>query len=86
MARRKLLRVSAQLLVDMCKGNPSPRYYEVTENALPDDARAVGGEYGSMWDVFDVAIESDAFQDVPDGASLPILSPPVFREVTANGS
>ena len=69
----------------MCKANPSPRYFEVKENVLPDDARAVGGEYGSKWDMFELAVESDAFEDIPEGLALPILRPPVFREVTADG-
>jgi hypothetical protein len=83
--KRAIVQVTAQLLVEMCKPYPKPRYYNVTENALPEDARAVGGRYDPCRDLFELAVQSESFEDVPLEQMLPTLPPPVFQEVVSDG-
>lgn len=78
--RRALIQISAQLLVDMSKAGP-PKVLQVLENPLPQDARAVGGRYDSIRDVFELAIESEVFDDIPETKLLPLLPPSVFGEL-----
>ena len=79
--RRAILEISAAFLVDLAKPTPQPWYVRVAADALPSDARAVGGYYDSIRDVFQVAVESETFRNTPDGVALPTLPPPTLQVV-----
>jgi hypothetical protein len=55
----------------MCK--PGVKHFEVTENALPQDAKATGGWYDSYLDIFELAVESEIFPLVIKGSEPPTL-------------
>lgn len=71
--RRKVLRVSADLLVALFTAGR--RSYEVVENALPDDAKVVGARYDSLRDEWEIAIESETFEPVEIAVPLPEMRP-----------
>jgi len=63
------LKVAPELLIAMCRSEPSPRYYAVTKNPLPADSVVVGitSEYNNGVLVMELSIESKEFTDnVPD--------------------
>lgn len=74
--RRAILRVRAQVFLDLVKHEGWPRHFTIVENALPDDAVAVGGGawlYNSLTDTIDIAVESASFEPVALGEELPVL-------------
>ena len=75
--RRALLRVSAGLITEMCKRDDGvPRYYAVSRHPIPQDAKAVGAAYDSLTDTFELALESESFDEVHEEGPLPILPSP----------
>lgn len=79
MNRWAILEVSGEFLVEMAK-HGSPRHVVVTANALPEDARIVGYDHDYTGRVF-LILESETFDEAPQGTRLPVLESPVFRVV-----
>ena len=73
---RATLKVSAEFLAALCKPNDNPRRFRVTKNALPPDARIIGGciDHNGL---FNLTVES---RHIPrfKGTALPVLDPPEF--------
>jgi hypothetical protein len=76
--RRKVLRVSPELLVAMCK-TTELHCYRVTENALPADAKIVGVWLASSGyvgvETIDIIVESETFERVPIHEQPPLIEP-----------
>lgn len=89
--RYAVLQITPEFFVEMCKRKGVKQIFEVTENAVPDDARFVGiGPLNSIVNnprsVFDIShavlgilIESPSFPPVRANEPCTILAPPMFR-------
>lgn len=78
--RLKNLMVTPEALVTLMKSGE--RHFKVTENAIPEDARVVGGGLipGKHW--FVITIQSEEFDEVPEGDPIPAYEPlPVFESL-----
>jgi hypothetical protein len=79
--KRALLLIEPALLVQMFKGS-WPRTFEVTDFALPEDARFVDVRYINTEGRIALELESETFNEVPEKAKTPVvLSAPVYRVV-----
>lgn len=80
--KRALLLVSPTLIVDLFKAGPA-RAFDVTDFALPEDARFVDVRYINSERAIALEVESETFNDLPPKAKQPpILPSPVCRVVT----
>ena len=70
--QRVLVRISAGILLDVLMGRMTPRYYTVTANPLPDDAKCVDARYDSLSDYWELVIESEQLPEVPEAEMLPV--------------
>ncbi len=61
--RVRLLKVSAQVIADICK--------RAVENNLPEDASVIRTSYNSNSNSFDVIVHSKKFGAVPEGTLIP---------------
>jgi hypothetical protein len=77
--RLAILQVSPEFLVDQVKPTVNLRYYRVLENALPEDAKVIRGQYNRETNAFEMVIESTAFDDVVDGQQIPRLPIPITQ-------
>jgi len=72
--RLKVIRVSQSFLVDILAGRMTP--FDV-DPKLPDDLRIVDilREYypDAVYNVFELIVESDSFDVVPEGGAIPRL-------------
>lgn len=70
MKRYRLLYVTPEVFVDLCKPGP-PRFVEVAENPLPPDASWVRYGYDCQRNAIQLIVESEAFEPVAEGAHIP---------------
>lgn len=70
--RRAVLQIDGQFLIDIFKEGEDLRCYKVTKG-IPTDAKIAGAEYNSVYDRWEIAIESESFEEVPPWETLPIL-------------
>ena len=78
---RRLLRINAVLLINVCKGfgAGSPRYFRVVENPLPDDVKVLSVR-NSPYHVNTVEIELESKQWTTDEPRTEVH--PMFEVVT----
>ena len=75
--KHAIVRVTAQLFIDFCKGGPARRV-RVVEHALPADATFVRAGHTPDGELC-LVVHSDTFAETPEGQPLPTLRPTVFR-------
>ena len=78
--RVKLLYISPQILVDMCKHNDAPFKTIVSANALPADAEAVAIDYDVFSNSAKIVVMSASY-DIVEPSVVPPTLPPV--EITS---
>lgn len=79
--RRAILQLSDDFFVELLKGQKDglPRFFDVVENPLPDDAKFIRAHYRQTTNGFELLIESEDFEDIKDGLPYPNLTMPIFR-------
>jgi len=75
-----VFRITGQGLVDIFRQDGRERHYRV-ERGLPVDARVLGARYDAVRDVWDVAVESESFDELPEGAEPPVLEATMFIDL-----
>src|SRR5262245_17709505 len=71
--RVRIMRVSQVLFLELFKQGDHPAY-RVIDNAIPDGARVVNCRFG--WpECIEILIESEYFDEVPEGGVIPYISP-----------
>jgi hypothetical protein len=78
MPRHAILQVSSDFFVSMCKPHNDDMGFAIqVGNPLPNDAQMV--DFYVLYDnVVGIVVESDEFEDVPEGQELPRLDPVYF--------
>lgn len=76
--RWAIVRATPELLVDLLK--PGKREaYEIVDSPVPSDAVFVGAFFDEPKQLWMIKIASESFDEVPEGASLPVIDKsPVF--------
>ncbi len=64
--------VSGDLFAELWKSGE--RHYRI-ENGIPDDAKVMGVFFNSLRNVWEIALESPSFDEVPEGVIPPELPP-----------
>jgi len=60
----KYINVSSQVLAEVLK--------MAAEHALPKDAKILRVDYNSLYDGFHLIVESEEFDDIPEGLKIPL--------------
>jgi hypothetical protein len=87
MARRRIILLNTDVVVAMLRGNwprvnPNNWVREITSD-IPADLRIVGCGWDESRNIVRIAVESETFDDVPDGQFAPEWEPVyTFHEVT----
>lgn len=88
--RRAILLVTPELCTEMVKGVQEPgdrfRRFRVVENPIPSDAKVVDVYYDAGQGLFNIVLESSAFDLVEEGKPLPIVKPmmqTIYEDETA---
>ena len=86
MARRRIVLLHPSLLADMLRGWPRGagmvREYGVwVESDAPADLRIVGCGWDEMKGVIRLAVESETFDDIPEGVFCPEWQPTYTRHL-----
>ena len=79
--RLKLLYITPELILCMCKASDGLFGIEITENALPADAAFVRSFYDEFRRCAVFVLSSDSFDAVPDGTEIPEWPLIQFRRV-----
>jgi len=74
MNRRKILRMSTSFL-PLLLGRDTRHLYEITSDGLPPDTRVVNVRMSSNFVNLEFLLESDEFEEVPDGIEYPEIEP-----------
>lgn len=79
------MRVTPEFLIELFR-HGSVHHFCVESEGLPLDARMAGiGRWGEVYNpqnhTIDLVIESESFDEVPEGTLLPILPPTLFRTI-----
>jgi hypothetical protein len=70
--KHRILPVSATLVFALLRGEQLA--YRVIKNEMPEDAKLVNVRHG--WpDTIELLIESETFEDIPEGAKIPFFVP-----------
>ena len=78
--KRKILRISPALFLNLFFKGDHPGY-EVTDNAIPEDAKIVDCRFdGFNGGIVDILLESEKFEDVKDGVGYPYLFVEIKRK------
>ncbi len=84
--RTAILLVASDFIADIVRNGE--RHYRI-ENGIPDDAKVVGVRHDPLRNLWEIALESPSFDEVPEGVMPPELPPVearyldcVRREVT----
>lgn len=77
MSRVKRVRISPEILVHTLK-QASPVKIEITENALPQDAKCVGVYHDPQTNCLFLYIESETYEDLGEGYAIPSMWPPTI--------
>ena len=78
--RMRRLHIAPDFLLELCKSK-GRRTFEVTANALPDDARCVGAYYEPMYARWELYLTSETFDEVDPSVELPVLDSPLWHEI-----
>lgn len=71
--RRAIFEIDGDIFVALFK--PGRRAYEVCEGAIPDGARLVGVRFDYLRDCWQVCLEHESFDVVPEHALPPTILP-----------
>lgn len=71
--RRKILRISSQMMAAMINRNDQP-YLMITSTGWPADARIVDARYNGFSDCIELAVESVEFDEVSPGCVISEMS------------
>jgi hypothetical protein len=79
--RRRVKRLALEVdrLLDLLRAIDGVR--RIRAEGIPDDARAVGVVVDRAWNTVDLYLESDEFDEVPDGEPVPAVEV-IFTEFT----
>jgi len=79
--RVAVLRITPELFVEFCKAcQDGPlRSFVVTANALPADATVINLRGDPNLELIELLIQSETFDELPEGQAPPTLDPVVFR-------
>ena len=75
--KTKILQISGATVCSMFK-RKTIHEIGVMPNGLPDDARVVGARLNNEMNFIELIIESDEYDEVPEGESPPTMDPPTF--------
>ena len=77
--RLAILRVTAEVFVDFCKGGED-RFVRVVKDALPSDAMFVRAGHDVTGTLM-IVVKSESFPEVAPGGIIAELPPPTFEVV-----
>jgi hypothetical protein len=82
--RAMILRMSLELLVDMCKPSPGKGWC-LECNGLPSDATIHEVRNTYLANTLDIVVLSESWPDVPKGYTPPTMLAPMFRTIPQPG-
>lgn len=84
--RYGILQVSAEFLIQLCKGEGA-KAFEIEKHGLPTDAQIRGcgidanpaARFSVSAGLIEIIVESASFAPVPEGQPIPVLPSPAFK-------
>lgn len=77
--RLAVVRVTAEMMVDLCKEGPA-RFARIVAHPLPADAEFVRAGHDVTGEL-KIVVSSASFPEVPEGGAVPELPPTMFEVV-----